>query len=146
MADTNVSALDNTVHKTNEWLAEIERDAGLEGRHGAYVALRAVLTAVRDRLPVDAAADLGAQLPHLVRGIYYDQFRPVDQPVKVRGEEAFLARVAEGFGDSDHIGADPKTATRAVLATLTRHIEPTAAKKARDMLDDDAKPLWPIAA
>ncbi len=33
-----------------------------------------------------------------------------------------------------------------MLATLTGHVEPPAAKKARDMLDDDAKPFWPIAA
>jgi len=47
-------------------------DLHSEDRHHADVALSAVLHALRDRLTVSEAAQLGAQLPMLVRGFYYE--------------------------------------------------------------------------
>lgn len=39
-----------------------------QDRHAAYLALRATLHALRDRLTVEEVAELGAQLPMLIRG------------------------------------------------------------------------------
>jgi uncharacterized protein (DUF2267 family) len=65
-----VSALDHTVQETNIWLKRIQDEFQLENGQQAHSALRAVLHALRDRLPPDVAIKLGAQLPILIRGIY----------------------------------------------------------------------------
>src|SRR5690606_28951800 len=73
MGATGHSTFDKTVDKTNHVLKEIEQAYGWpkERRNHSYDALRAVLHALRDRLTVDECADLAAQLPLLVRGVYY---------------------------------------------------------------------------
>jgi uncharacterized protein (DUF2267 family) len=48
-----------------------------ERRNQSYAALGAVLHALRDRLTVEETAQLGAQLPMLVRGIFYAEWDPV---------------------------------------------------------------------
>lgn len=98
MAETGYSSFDTTVQKTNRILKEIEQAYGWpkERRNMSYAALRAVLHALRDRLTVQETAHLAAQLPMLVRGIYYHNWDPSEVPVKMDREE-FLERVQEEF-------------------------------------------------
>jgi uncharacterized protein (DUF2267 family) len=44
---------------------------------------------------VEEVAQLGAQLPMLVRGFYYEGWDPTGKPsLKVRNKEHFMARIA----------------------------------------------------
>ena len=70
---------DRTVHTTNRWLQELTGLLDGGSRHDAYVALRATLHALRDRLPIEETAELAAQLPMLVRGFYYEGWDPTRQ-------------------------------------------------------------------
>jgi uncharacterized protein (DUF2267 family) len=122
MADTGYSSFNTTVDKTNRILNEIEEACGWskEQRNRSYAALRAVLHAVRDRLTVDASAQFAAQLPMLIRGIYYDGWNPSSVPVKA-DKEAFLQRVRREFpfeADDDDI----EDITHEVLSTLKDHV------------------------
>src|SRR3546814_10592288 len=85
---------DKTLQTTNIWLNEIIDEIGPD-RQIAWKVLSTVLHKLRDRLPVDAAAHLGAQLPLLVRGAYYDQYQPARQPADCRTLEQFTDEVAE---------------------------------------------------
>jgi uncharacterized protein (DUF2267 family) len=55
--------------------------------------LGAVLHALRDRPQIGLAVHLGAQ-SLLVRGLYYDQWRPSEQTLKQRSAEQFLDYVS----------------------------------------------------
>jgi uncharacterized protein (DUF2267 family) len=73
MSTTGLEIFDTTVQKTHIWLNEIMDELGWEDNwHRAYLALRTVLHELRDHLTTEEATDLGAQLPMLVRGFYYE--------------------------------------------------------------------------
>ena len=80
MSATGLDVFDKTLQTTNIWLDEIMDQIG-PARHTAWHVLGATLHALRDRLTIDQAVHLGAQLPLLVRGLYYDQWRPALQNV-----------------------------------------------------------------
>ena len=94
MIATHVSVLDRTVHLTNAWLDELTAQGPFEARQDAYNGFRAVLHALRDRITPQEAVHLASQLPMLVRGLYYEGWRPALAPDADRREEDFLGRVA----------------------------------------------------
>ena len=98
MANVGYAAFSTTVEKTNQVLKAIEEAYNWpkERREQSYGALRAVLHALRDRLTVGEAKDLGAQLPMLIRGIYYEGWNLAKMPIKMDREE-FLRRVRNEF-------------------------------------------------
>ena len=70
---TSHEVFDTTIQKTQVWLNDLMSELDWEDKpHKAYMALRTVLHALRDRLMVVVAVQLGAQLPMLIRGFYYE--------------------------------------------------------------------------
>ena len=121
MTASGLDAFDKTLQTTNTWLDEIMAELGLD-RQVAWHALGAVLGPVRDRVPIDLAAHLGAQLPLLVRGLYYDQWHPAGQPDRLRTLDEFLERVNGRLHGIRPVNA--RDAARAVFRTLSRHADP----------------------
>ncbi|MGZ5340906.1 MAG: DUF2267 domain-containing protein [Solirubrobacterales bacterium] len=90
-----VDQIDRSAEKANVWLNELAAEFGSDDRKLAYRLLRAYLHAVRDRLTVEEAAQLAAQLPVLIRGIYYENWVPSRTPISYRSVDEFLKRVAD---------------------------------------------------
>jgi uncharacterized protein (DUF2267 family) len=120
MSMTGLEVFDTTVHKTNSWLKEVIQEIHRDDRRKAYDALRATLHALRDRLTVEEVAQLGAQLPMLIRGFYYEGWDPTRKPVKLRDREEFLGRVAEEFRTDDTL--NPELIARAVFKVLSNRV------------------------
>jgi uncharacterized protein (DUF2267 family) len=144
MSTTGLTAFDNTLHTTNTWLKQLMEELWWEDRHQAYHALRAVLHALRDRLTVDQAAALGAQLPLLVRGIYYEGWHPHGKPVKDRKLEDFLGHLAPALPSEPQ--ASLERITRAVFALLARHVTAGEIESIRTGLPTELRALWPAPA
>lgn len=115
MSATGLDVFDKTVQTTNIWLDEIMARLGPD-RHLAWHVLGAVLRALRDRLPLDEAAHLGAQLPLLVRGLYYSEWHPAAGIRTDRHQEEFLAHVGEGLDGARPVNV--KEAVRTVFRVL----------------------------
>jgi uncharacterized protein (DUF2267 family) len=81
MSATGLEVFGKSIQTTNIWLDEIMEDIGPD-RQLAWHLLAAVLRTMRDRLPPDLAAHLGAQLTLMVGGTYYDQYDPRRHPKK----------------------------------------------------------------
>lgn len=119
---TTVTGFEKTTVKTYEWLDELAESLGWDDRQQTYTALRATLHALRDRLPVDEAVDLAAQLPMLVRGFYFEGWNPSATPVKVRRLDEFLAPIGDAL--LRERATPPEEVARAVFALLLRHVTP----------------------
>jgi uncharacterized protein (DUF2267 family) len=118
-AQDHVDVIDTTVQKTYAWIKDLSAELGDLGRRESFDILRAFLHTLRDRLTVDEAAQLGAQLPLLLRGAYYEAWDPTKAPVKLSREE-FVDRFARRAVLKDPI--DPEPALRAAARTVRRHI------------------------
>ena len=143
MATTGLEVFDKTLHTTNLWLDEICAEIGPD-RHLAWHVLGAVLRSIRDELLIGQSAHLAAQLPLLVRGAYFDQYRPAAQPISERSQEDFIARIREELAGCRPVR--PDLAATAVMRTLNRHITEGQIKKARDALPRGIRALWPEPA
>ncbi|WP_280479657.1 DUF2267 domain-containing protein [Nocardia asiatica] len=87
------------VHTAHEWLRTLADGLATEDRAFAHRALRAWLHTVRDRIGVNAAAHLSAQLPELLRGIFYEGWVPARVPV-AHDVPSFLDQFAREAGVS----------------------------------------------
>ena len=140
MSSTGLEVFDETLHKTNTWLKEIAQVVGLD-RHGAYQVLRAVLHCLRDRLTFNEAAQLGAQLPMLVRGIYYEAWHPAGKPAKIRSRDEFLTGITMRIAMKQSV--DAENAARAVFRTLENHVSPGEIRDVINVLPQEVRTLWP---
>lgn len=140
MTMTGLESFDSAVQKADIWLKEISQEMGIDSRKRAYLALRAVLHALRDRLTVDEAADLGAQLPMLIRGIYYDSWVPSRTPIKDRHLQQFLAHIQANFrGD---VEIDTEEMARAVFKVMRRRISAGEIQDIKGMMPEELRELW----
>lgn len=123
---------------TNTWLRDILSQLNWQSKDSAYQALRGTLHALRDRLPAEEAVNLAAQLPLLVKGMYYDGWTLRDKPEKFKKEE-FARRVHEQFGFDESI--NPAEIIRAVLRVMYRHMGDGELRDVRSNMSKDI-PEW----
>ena len=138
MADTGYASFDGTVEKTNRILKEIEEAMGWpeERRDQAYAALRSVLHALRDRLTVEENAQLAAQLPMLVRGLYFEGWDPTDVPST---REEFVQRVQRQFPFAVEGGVE--RVVHVVLQVVRHHITEDEWHDVESSMPKDLVPL-----
>ncbi len=136
MSATGLDVFDKTLQTTNIWLNEIMDEMGPDRRH-AWHMLGAVLHALRDRLQPDLAVKLGAQLPILVRGAYYDGYKPSETPDIIRTLDEFLERVNAELEGTRPV--DPEDAVRVVCNVVARHVDDGQAKKIWKALPEDIR-------
>ena len=133
---------ESTVSVANRWLKELmttlQLPVGEEPR--ALHALRAGLHSIRDRLPANEVADLGAQLPTLIRGVYYDGWSLRSDPTRIRDRAAMLARVRKELGSDARLNAEE--VLRAVIHLLAAHVSAGEIKDVISTLPRSIASLW----
>lgn len=141
MTSNSIETFSKTLEKTHEWLRDLMMDLAWQDEHKAYLALRSVLHALRDRLTVEETAQLAAQLPMLVRGLYYEGWNPTGKPVKERHQEQFLTHIREHFKNDERIV--PEQMVRAVFRLLSKHISGGEIKDVKHTLPAEIRVFWP---
>jgi uncharacterized protein (DUF2267 family) len=141
MSTTNHELFSNTLQKTHLWLKNLAEELRWEDQHQAYLALRATLHALRDRLTVEEATHLGAQLPMLIRGFYYEGWSPAGKPVRERHKEEFCAHVKAYFQTEETI--DAETIVRGVFKMLSRRITEGEIEDIKHIMPPELRQLWP---
>lgn len=141
MSASAIASFDTTVQTTNGRLKELSQKLEWhDGRQRAYLALRAVLHALRDRLTPEESADLAAQLPMLVRGFYYEGWRPGGKPVKVHTKAQFFAHVERIFPEL--LPGDVELVVRAVFKVRSRRVAGGEIDDIRNSLSAQLRELW----
>lgn len=134
------ASISHSVQQTQEWLKAICEAGGYSGETEALAVLRAVLHQLRDRLTTDEAVDLAAQLPMVVRGIYFEGWRAKHTTEKVRTREQFLEGVAAKLAPHP---IKAEHATRDVFALLALAIDSGEIADVINQLPAGIKELWP---
>jgi len=144
MSAVGLEGIDHAVQQAHIWINDVEKRMDWNNKPRAYRLLKTVLHALRDHLQVHEAVDLGAQLPTLIRGVYYDQWRPATTPLKDRHLENFLATIDKAFvGDPLD---DTAEAAAAVFSLLSDRITAGEIADVRQSLPAQLRALWPAAA
>lgn len=138
---TKAVVLDTSLQRTHEWLREIGQELGFDNERAAYSALRATLHSVRDRLPVELVAHLGAELPMLVRGIYYDGWHPSAVRLKAAHDEDFFDSIGGELLGHDEL-EDVETVAGAVLRVVERRVAPGQITRVLDAMPEKVRKLW----
>lgn len=141
MHATHLETFGHTLQVTHLWLKDLMEELGWDDQHKAYVALKAALHTLRDRLTIVEAAQMGAQLPMLIRGFYYEGWTPTGKPVKERHKDVFVAHIREYLKDDE--GIDPEQIIRAVFQVLARRITAGEIEDIKHILPPELRTLWP---
>jgi uncharacterized protein (DUF2267 family) len=137
MSRTGVDSLDRSIDKTNMWLADVAASFGTEDRRLAYRVTRSWLHILRDRLPVPVAAHVAAQLPELLRGVFYDGWNPSKVPIKF-GRDEYISRFAR---DAQIHHSEVPKAGRNVSSAMRKHMSDGAINEALGVLPGDIRDL-----
>lgn len=140
MKITGIATLDHAPQVVAEWINELSDDLEWPDKGRTYLLLRETLHAVRDFLTVDETADLSAQLPVLIRGIYFDGWVPSRTPAHPRAKKDFLARVSARFVDEPL--DDEERAVAAVFDLLRRHISEGEFDQVANSMRKSLRELW----
>ena len=140
MSVTGLHQFDEALQATNIWLKELMEILRWTERSHAYRALKTVMHEIRDRLPVPLAANFSAQMPLLVRGMFFEGWSPGSEHQPERSLEAFLAPIEKTF--ENYPGVKAESVAAAVFEVISRHISPG---EVENVLQAVPKPIRELA-
>jgi uncharacterized protein (DUF2267 family) len=140
MSNVGVTSLDNSVDLTNVWFRDILSQLKWQSKESAYQALRGTLHAIRDRLPAEEAVELAAQLPLIIKGMYFDGWTLRDKPEKFKKEE-FARRVHAQFQYDPNV--NPAEVIRAVLRVMYKHMGEGELRDVRSNMPKEIQEWFP---
>lgn len=139
---TGLPTFDTTVQKSLKLVSQVQEEANIEDKHNAFQAMRITLQTLRDRLTVDEAAHVGAQLPNLIAGYYYEGWKPSSSPTKIRSRDEFLQQIRDYLQDVDP-ALDVDHTVRCVFKVLSRQVSEGQIEDVLQALPEELRELWP---
>ena len=137
---TTIRDFNASIHATDDWIDDLMRRLGWHDRERAYVALVTALHALRDALPRDEAVYVGAQMPALLRGLYYEGWHPGARGT-AKSRNAFLGRIHDGVHRDPAI--DVEQVARAAFALLAARMRVAELEDAKAATPKALHNLWP---
>lgn len=117
----SIRAVDKTVQKTHIWLHQIRDLAPDLNEQEAYAVLRSVLQTLRAHMTLIETADFASQLPTLLRGVFYDGWRPLAPKKHSKHKQGFIDEVKNRIA-KDNLSFDLERSVHATLEMLSKNI------------------------
>lgn len=140
MTKTTISSFSQAAQQAQQWVNEVADDLDWDAAR-AYRLLRAVLHALRDWLPPEEMSDLAAQLPALIRGVFFEGWKPPSGPGPDRRKDDFIGIVRREFGLEEEVDFD--RAVGAVFRLVDRHVSAGEVRQVRNSMRKALRQLWP---
>jgi uncharacterized protein (DUF2267 family) len=140
MKDQRIEAFETTVRASHDWVHEYGEKLGQTHPPLAFSCLRVALHVLRDRLPVPEAAALAAQLPMLLRGAFYEGWRPGHKAPRVRSADELYQAVSDELVDG--LAAPPADVMRAFFALLDERVTTGEVEKLKHILPQPIRDIW----
>lgn len=136
-----IHVFERTTHEAHEWVNDIAGRTGWTNEREVLHLMRSVLCKIRDHLPVNEMAQFSAQLPIILRGMFFEGWQPKKTPVRERHAADFVAAVEKEIGDvMDYRGpAD----VQAVFGVINNHITRGEVADVRACLPQELREMWP---
>jgi uncharacterized protein (DUF2267 family) len=142
MSAQGLEVIDHAAQTTHEWVAELAGRLDWVSKRSALRLLRVTLHQIRDHILIDEVAQLSAQLPLLIRGMFFEGWVPKRTPVKDRSAEGFVKSIEDQLGETaDYRG--PADITY-VFLLLNAHLSVGEIEDVRASLPADIRAFWPM--
>ena len=131
---------DAQLQKAYNYINAFMNKTNTKDPHKAYGVIRAVLHTLRDCLTIEEIAHLGAQLPTIIRGVFYEGWRPNDIPKKIKNPENFFYSV---YVEASNLIAieEAEEMTYTTLYILDEHISEGQIRKLKSILPKHLKTM-----
>jgi uncharacterized protein (DUF2267 family) len=136
-----IHVFERTTHEAHEWVNDLAGRTGWTNEREVLRLLRTVLCKIRDHLPVNEMAQFSAQLPIILRGMFYEGWQPKLTPVHERHAAEFVAAVDEKVGDV--IAYRGVMDIKAVFNLINARISRGEVEDIRACLPQELRDLWP---
>ena len=140
MSHTGLHVFDKTLQESNIWLKSLMDRLRTDDRDYAYAVLKATLHALRDRIGPENAVHLAAQLPMLLRGMFYEGWRLAGAATRERHTADFLEHVAQELPKA--LYNEPEDIVRAVFTVVWERIDAGEVGKLMKVLPPELRELW----
>ncbi len=141
MSSQGLEVIDHTVQLTHEWINELCARLDWTSHRDALRLLRATLRQIRDHLGHEEVAQFSAQMPLLVRGMFFEGWTPAHTPIHDRKAEHFVAAISAQVSDAmEWRGAQDIVA---VFKTLNARISEGEIADIKAGLPIPIRQMWP---
>lgn len=141
MSAQGLEVIDHTVQLTHEWINELRDRLDWYSSRDALRLMRVTLAQVRDHITHEEIAQLSAQMPLLVRGMFFEGWTPAKTPVKDRSADTFIEMIEEQVSEvQEWRGAADITA---VFEMLNARISAGEIANVKANLPKHIRALWP---
>jgi uncharacterized protein (DUF2267 family) len=135
------SSINHSIQVTHEWVHQLDEMVPWNDSNQSFRLLRVSLHAIRDLLSVDEAAQLAAQLPTYIRGVYFEGWDPSKTPSRNREKQDVIARVCTDFKGQEL--DDPEYALNIIFSFLNTRISAGEVEDVRGSLRKSLRDIWP---
>lgn len=141
MSALGLRIFDKSIQDANVWLDELMVQLDWDDKQRAYRLLRSALHVLRDRIQLNETVQFAAQLPTIIRGIYYEGWQPSEPCTDQKHAADFVASVEAAFATDPN--ADPEATVRAAFAVIAAHVSAGEVDDIKSSLPPGIRELWP---
>ena len=141
MSAQGLEVIDHTVHITHEWINELAARLGWSSKRNALRLMRNTLQHLRDHMLVNETAQFSAQLPLLIRGMFFEGWVPKHTPIKERRAETFVGVISAGMDESSEYRGEEDI--KCVFDLLNARLSTGEVEDVRAGLSEDIRAIWP---